>query len=364
MPLSPSLQDFISTQVSDDDTTYTVFQVKAPFSSHWVDPRLHDRVELARKTYQDFYSPDIPLFDEYDPKSAIYVCSATYRSEELGRESNLVREWLSVRFTPYDGEPVSNLDLELQKVFSESNTEALHVLEVLQAQHSDLNLADLQSGIWAISRLCAIRPYIVSEKNDDEIVWSQVYLSNTRTLNCFMLMFRQFLLDFSAQYPMHYFTCQIHPKVAERIFQPKDGLFQLHLPYASEILALGTAKIGLDRSKYEQYILSYPGYFLQLSDLVHVLNQYVQSGHLPESFVNEFLPQNANWSQVVSAPDFRYFSKFGILLTAETFPGQIKITPSELREQIRQRVPDGVQLRMLTREYAQKQIDQLPLIRY
>ncbi len=106
---------YLCKEVITTDRTIAIFCAKSLQNSAWNSPELKQLVGQARRSYERY--GDVPLYDEYDERAAVYLAITTYQKNVAGLPVRFV-EVTSIRFVPgYGDRPViEDFELFLQVV--------------------------------------------------------------------------------------------------------------------------------------------------------------------------------------------------------------------------------------------------------
>lgn len=297
------------------EKTLSVYRAK-PLGFDW-DPNLRCLVEEARGSYRVY--GDIPPFDDYDNKAAVYIANAQYQ-DSTGKITN---EWTTTRFVPGSGIPRSTEDLDFYVVKDGSSQTTL--AEAINNKFANGQGRDhLLSQTAAISRLSAIRPKLLE---GGERVSSMPKFTGLS----FALMNLEFLKDSKRSgMDIKILTAQIHEGLRRVLsFPAMSGKNAMPFRPAYEALGISPCSINMDRKK--AYANRYPAYFYHLEDLGKKLRDLVFAGRLDEDLAREYLAPQAFQGDLKNPP-FSYFTRAGELLE--------KLDP-ELMNEIDAVVKDG-----------------------
>ena len=323
-----------------------VYRAKEPFTAVWASQALNAIVGIARQSFWRY--GDVPLFDEYDRKALVYAIRAAYPRDPDG---HLCEEWISVRFIPAYGEPVSTEDLE-----------NLHwrgqTLRSLLTDHFTGSEDSAMKSVVTISRLSAVSPYASSSGVVFETEGKLRYtaLALTAALQTF------FTIDAGRFPEFKFLTALFRPEITEKLRLGAAAVAEerLEFPTAHETLGLDPAEpMRINRS-----LLAYrfPGYFLSLPDLLRFLEDLSLSGRLPEPVIDSishlgYPLEELKKACAVSASSVLYATRgLGRLLTWQgPIPGA-NLTGEELRDMLAATVGDGPTLRVMEQETFRKHV--------
>lgn len=310
-------------QYTIDNVSYDVFCVK----------RAHDitRDEIAwrfvleaRHSYLRY--GDVPLSDNYDPKSVVYLVRAKYVHVEQAVQIP-VEEWLSVRFVPSDGLPQLSEDLQTCTVDGESLGRVLGT-----------KLAKKDAVAVSISRLCAIRPYSTGGLQ-------QNFPHQLHAGISFALANKAFIEDhIGVSQSVALFTMMSCTSLVEKVlcFESSEKTIYLRPHLVQELLGEG-AQITLNRN-----VLSYkyPRYFLANDSLLALISHLVDHGVLSRETIETYLQVSLSPEQLMALIQTdKSFARalltdLGSLFTCTGRVAGTSITGDQLRSLIDQYVPD------------------------
>ena len=93
------------------EAVFDVFRATDLYQNKWNKKSFFEIVCECRRAYQRY--GDVPLIDEYDKKSIIYLCRSRFLLKISGVKRKIpMEEWLSIRFIPADESPESTEDLD------------------------------------------------------------------------------------------------------------------------------------------------------------------------------------------------------------------------------------------------------------
>lgn len=307
----------------------------------WSNESEHLLIKEARRTYQRYGK--VPLIDPLDSKSAVYLTRTTYPVEINGKWEN-AEEWLSMRFVPASGDPLLTEDVIYEVIYDGQKQKPLlpHLAEI-----KGLKTKELVKGLVTHSRISAVRPYIIngdflkSQQNKSE---GHHLGKNRYTALSFALMNQAFFQD-AAKLGKQFttLTSLMHRELTDNILTIKEGI---KLPFidAAEALMLNKQEtVRLDQS-YPKIRFMYPGYFLNIHDLVRLL----KTGLLPKEVLNTYLLHPTTIEEMLASPKMHHFSNMGQLFLTKGPISQTNLTGDQLRNNMNKYVRDGPVLRIMS----------------
>lgn len=328
-----------------DDVAISVFKVKGTAERSFPHPHLHYLLTKARESYRRY--GDVPTTDAYDTKAAVYLARATYPVEE--KKEGYIEEWLSVRFIPAGGEPVSTEDLDACLYRERPIREWI-------AERLFPERPDFLRHIVTISRVCHIPPvFLFAEEQASDIVLSQ---RNRYTGICFALMNQVFFEESDrAGHRYEYVTSMSHPELIAKLFQFKTAQGMMSLPFrkAKELLGIGDNEpVGINRTLLSY---QYPGHFLNLHELFSLLQQLVAEGKIVEQqFMRHFreytsLPLFMRQHRFLSFGELTEGIKYiaSALSSKDSIP-EFHLSGEELRRLVDKQVSDAVELYLMKKD--------------
>lgn len=307
--------------------TFSIYEAKGLYSSRWSNLALKKLVGVARGGYQLY--GDVPQFDKYDDKSAVYVVNSTYSQKDESGGSRNVEEWATLRFVPGSGHPARNEDLDFYKYHE--GKESFSIIDILRERHPELkgfSEEEVLKNTVALSRLGSIRPYFENRGVDESLGTSSKFIDVN-----FALMNLQFAKDSQTiGFDPKLITSQIHD----------DLRTVLRMPFAPayEVLETNAQSIGLDRENPAVYIRDVPAYFLHRGQLGSALRRLRQEGKLDPDLVAQYIPRQI-LEKEVRRPSFGQFTRAGELL---------RMLDSESWEFIKSTVGDGPELCLMNKK--------------
>ncbi len=326
------------------DATFSVYQAKE-INGSWTDLLLKRIVQEARKSYSDVYG-DIALLDSYDHKSAVYLIQISYFTPTKSGIPLPSEEWFSLRFIPAEGLPNLIEDLTFyQARYVGQNIPVWSLIQSLlpgkQSHPRNFN---------AISRFCAIRPYAADPKKqaifEDNVLLHKNPLGNRFAALSFALINKEFLSH--PETSASYLTSQMHVHMTDKILSVPAMSAERKMAFTPAYVTLGmssASEISLDRNNPQ--VFSYPGYFLNLRELVGCFQYLVEKELLSEKTLDHYFQPSYSFATVLKEPHMYHMRNIGRLLTIHGRIPNERLTGEELRSILNERVKDGPQLRIM-----------------
>lgn len=324
-------QIFPAHSIQDQLKRIELYIAKDFEESEFRHPLLSQIVQEARKSYWASYGETIPLLDKYDRKSSVFFTLTTFLEEHSERE---LEEILSLRFTPVQGDPIGNYDVDLYHFKGQPEKKLIEeLLEVLSLP--SLSSAHFHQRLFSISRLCAVRPHAI--KNGKQ------FPRNSFTAESFALMTKYFSEEFLRHHADQlYLTTQMKPKMEEKLrtesfvdkrLQLMQSLFPLHL-YGS---------VAIHRQSHEKYVYQYPGYFMDVEQLTKELHMLMDQGKLMTEHISSYIDTQRTWEEILDDPQHVDYRGLGDFFVQD---GQITrdFSYADLRSHLNGTVSDGSQL--------------------
>lgn len=244
------------------EVSFEFYVAKNFFSNDWEAKSLRELTKIARRTYQRY--GDVPIFDEYDNKAAVYLVRSIYSLPGLANSNTSVEEWLGVRLIPAHGDPVSTEDLDVSFYSNKNVTE--HIRKKFFK-----NDEDVLHHVITTSRLCGISPFLSDTgKKLTGVIVPRKQLYSAGSFAVIQKMFLEKNLSENLGY--RYITSLFHEQFINKVLGTKVGGKHVKLNFllAHELLNYDPKEFKLDRSKLSY---QYPGYFLDIKQLLKLLQK-------------------------------------------------------------------------------------------
>ncbi len=348
------------------ESTCSIYTAKTIHSTKWRRKVLYRLVVEARKKYQYYYGEDVPLHDEYDAKSAVYLALVSVPAIKNNKRV-LKKKWYSLRFVPTAREPFSSEDIDYY-VHINHHGKKTPVVELI---HKKVPLfkkkprEEIYEYMYTHSRFCSITTYIdKSAKSAGSIEHSNPSGGSPHMYAglAYALMNKLFIEDLEENgIPAHIMTSQSNTIMTDVILSFSRGNKRITLPFQKARTHLSIEDghhLAIDRQR-SMYAYPCPGYFLDMVDVMKVLQKLHDENRLPKKVVQKFLPRGRSFNAVAKNPVIRDFRFLGRLFTHE---GQIEgasIDSKELCDILDKEVKDAPELYIMLIEEWKKGIDEL-----
>ncbi|MDP2695692.1 MAG: hypothetical protein Q8O87_00370 [bacterium] len=322
------------------DVDIKIYRPRNLLGHDWYNEALFNILLHARNSY-DVYG-DRPLLDDHDYKSAIYLARVRYPFIVDGRELPC-EEWLSFRLVPGIGEPLGSN--ELNKFFYRGR----RVDELVRERLFDGQ--DYLSFVVASSRMCGIHPYLVYAKKHQRFS-DRLSKAHKYTAFCYALVSHHFWEDYLRDNGCRFVTGIILNRFVDKALTVKiDGQgFGTAFTPAAEVLGIDSQEeIYLDREDAGNYVYQFPAYWLNVRQLVSVLQRLIDRKLISNESLREYLGINCSFRELIDSPDFTALGSLkdmGKLLTVSGDIGHSRITGEQLRLILDFAVSDGPELKI------------------
>jgi hypothetical protein len=167
---------------------------------------------------------------------------------------------------------------------------------------------------------------------------------------------------FFSQYEFAYLTGTLRKELLKKVLRFNSKIY-LYLPDAHKIIGCASSEVRLDRS-----LLAYnfPGYFLNIPELVSLLEKLIKQGKLSFDSVKTFLKfYQPNFKKYLEKKKYvevlnRIKGLDKLLLFSGPIP-KAKIKGEELRSLIAKHVSDGPVLKIVAVDKWKKQLDKIKI---
>lgn len=314
--------------------SFLIYKAKNLHNPKWNSSLLKEITKEARKSFLRYGR--VPLIDGHDKHAEVYLCRAI---------DELTEEWFCLRFVPGYIDEILIGDLS-QYIFKG---------ERLSNSLLEEFFPDVNNKLIAMSRICGIPPYNVNltKIKITSLPARMKYLSKS-----FALVNKIFF----SQHEFIYLAGIFRGELLGRILRFNSRLM-LSLSDASKILGCKSRELRLDRT-----LLAYnfPGYFLNVPQLVDLLEKLIKQGKLSfdsvKSFVKSYKPNFKKYLKekkyVEVLKEIKGLEK--LLLLSDIIP-KAKITGEDLRALVAKHVDDGPILKIVPVDKWKKQLDKIKL---
>lgn len=319
------------------EVTFLIYKAKNLYNPNWNSGLLKKITQEARKSYLRYGS--MRLVDEYDKNAEVYLCRAIDMSSE---------EWLCLRFVP--GKIGGNSLQDLGQYICKNEP-----LSKMVAGKLFPGVKNFQNKLVAVSRVCGISPYTF---NLTKSKISYLPIRMKYTAKSFALINKVFFSSSKFTYLLGVFRKEL----LERLLC-FDSQLSLDLLDAYKVLGCSSDEIRLNRS-----LLAYrfPGYFLNISQLIDLLGILIKRKDLTVSSVKTFFRlYNPNFKKYLK--DKKYVEVLSMteglskLLLVRGKIIKSKITGNQLRDLVMKNVDDGPILKIMPVNNWIKQLQKIKL---
>lgn len=345
------LTDIPIAQYSFGDVLIQIYRVKNLHSSEWNSPQLKQYLIHARQSYLRY--GHVPLIDNFDAKSEIYITRVTYsiKNDDL---SYPVEEWLSMRFVPSDGHPGYTEDL----LYSLCENKPL--IKWL-SESSFGGTRDSAQHMITISRICSIPPRKIPEYKYEKDIFFPKKLSYTAI--SFALMNKIFLDNLNPSLKRYkHMTGIFRDEFIDKVLTVRTLEKEIvpDFTFGYKLLGLNNIHtIRLDRSAPLLYPYHFPKYFFHINQLHGALNNLYSNGFITAKTFIHYMGTEAHpdkWTH-----DLDHFKKISpklenILTVIGPLYGT-SITGEEMRTMFDREVDDGPKLRIMNMDAWQNSIE-------
>lgn len=320
-----------------NDIYFSVYKAKDYFEDKWVDEKLKKIVLKLRGTFLRY--GDVPLLDQYDKKSSIYLVKAHNIMETADEREIVCDEWLSVRFVPAEGEPSLSEDLDVCKI---NNLPFVTALK--QPTFKNKKSYEVED-IVTISRLCGMKNVNFDNKNIDNFVMPNKL---HYTQYSFAVLCNTFLHDIEKnKLPFKLVTCLMRPDFVKKFMilnNEDNNVIKFPLKLAENFLGLSKNSVTIDRN-----ILSYkyPGYFFRSAQLLKFLHKIIRDKKISITSLKRYLGKDFDieiLNKMFYKSKLEFLNKIFGLGDLFSVKGKIPgstITGEELRDMLDKEVGDA-----------------------
>ncbi|MEI6532714.1 MAG: hypothetical protein WCO06_02650 [Candidatus Roizmanbacteria bacterium] len=337
-------------------TLYSVFLAK-PIFGEWIDIYLKDIVLKTRHAYRHYYSDSIPLIDDYDDKSAIYLVRVI-EDLNIDKSIQIKREkWYSMRFTYGGGIPNSTEDIDFYMHDDQGKQTSMYqyIKNNLKKIASNLDTIDYKN-IISLSRICSTPSYF---KNSSQRIMYEQYMVDKENKSHAGIAFGLMNKWFDASEVMKSIsvvTIQTHYHMVEIILSIKkeNNILRYGFVLANDYCENKNGSVCLVRNSQSVYIHKYPGYFFDLEDLSKLLNNLIEDGKISLERLSLYF--DVPVKDVLLNPKREHFRRFSELFEDNNHLIKNEIDGLELKKLVNQYVKDGPLLYIMNADAWNKSI--------
>lgn len=323
---------------------FDIYLAKKFNTDQWQDESLRSLVLKCRESFYRYGK--VALEDGYDNKSLICIVGASYLVEE-----RLVKEWLTIRLVPAQGEPMLSEDLQVEFL----DQKKLYELIKEKLFNSQENSAQ---RLFTISRFCGIAPYFQDSFQP---------LQNQKKIKFTALSFA-LLCNFSLKYINYsdkhvYITAMFHHNIFERIIYLKHNAQEayLELPDTHETLSVHP---DILKSFFPgDVVFRHPTYFFKIKELILWVKKMLSEGKINNDTLRLILKKEIDWDiahqQLVNnkLAVVSQLSSLGDLLSGDEFLDDGLFTRKQLRLLLEEEVPKSLVLKLIHQSDLEQRVE-------
>jgi hypothetical protein len=315
---------------------FSIYRAKDLFKEAWNDQGLQYLVSRARGSYLRY--GEVPVYDSYDPKSAIYLIKASYTGEnEKIKGAVAIQEWLSVRFIPWGGAPEDTED------FTHCHYKGKNIREIIN--NNLFKGEDKINQLVTISRICSAQYALGPRGHYIELLGQK----NKYTSESFVLANQAFLDDYNKSSKFSYLTGLFRKELLKKFTVKINGGKQLPT-FIPAYKSLGISDKNSIRITRDDYIFSFPSYFLNLKETLKILRKLWKRGNLSNKTLAYNLGENIVWDNFFNFEkplSLYHYKNLGKLFNKNSKLHDSLLTSAQLRSIINSEVSDGPELKIM-----------------
>lgn len=322
---------YLCKEILTTDQTIAIFCAKSLQNTTWNSPELKQLVGNARRSYERY--GDVPLYDEYDERAAVYLAITTYQKNVAGLQVRFV-EVASIRFVPgYGDRPVIE-DFELFHIAGKSLLEFLK-----EAPHCNRAILD---NVVSISRLSATEPVPIGNNVYNTLRVGLVPPLKRRSIaSAFILMNHHFFSNEGVRFEYISGVMRRELMISLARGSRVEELWSRSFPLADDFLMCGPCDVALNHSS--EVVYRFPGYFLNREQIRQLLLELLETDRLTYRTLEAVLKVPIEKLSLVH--DFEVIlSRLGRLFSYKGDLPYAGITGEYLRQLVRMRIADGPRL--------------------
>lgn len=330
-------------QFDFSSVTIQVYKAKDYLDPTWASDVHAIIVKECRKTFSRY--GDVASIVNYDLKSAVYIARADYWVDGIP-----VSEWLTLRLVPAIGTPALNEDLI---ACTYQGTSLLQLLEASDLLKKDI---DPLLQIVTVSRVCGVHPYPTRAHDENLVIRGK--LQYGALLFACMMQVACAWQDTATAFRPSLITALFHKRFLDT-FMRHQGTTPLVFTPARHVLGIdGDVILKRDEKSYK-----YPGYFLELYQLLDTLQMLIDTGVITDATVMHHTKSDIPLATIRSRSKttgslLEALANLSDLTTHDGILYDSTMTGKELRAYIDAHVPDGPVLHLLHIETWKSQLDQ------
>ncbi len=317
------------------EVVFLIYKAKNLYNPNWNSSLLKQITRQARQSYLRYGR--VPLIDSYDKNAEVYLCRAIDTNYE---------EWISLRFVP--GQANSNALEDLGQYVCGKKTLADAIATTLLP-----GINNFQKELVVMSRLCGISPYSVRATKTGSI---NSPIRMRYTAKSFALVNKVFFAHVKFAYLIGVFRHELLKKLLRF-----NNNFSFSLPDAGQVLGCEPYDLCLNR-KLSAY--RFPGYFLNIFQLVNLLDTLIKRKDLSISSIKIFVKSyRANFKKYLEGKNYleilRIIQGLNKLLRIKGKIPAAKLSGHQLRQLVAEHVDDGPIFKIISVSNWQKQLNSL-----
>lgn len=318
--------EFLCSRFTFGDMDLKVYCAKFSNTKNWNSTDLAQAVSCARRSYQRY--GDVPLFDAYDDRAAVYITVARYPRAVAGLDV-VFEEATSVRFVPGCGkEPVLE-DFELFEIAGVSLTDYLKT-----TPYQNRAILD---HLVSISRFCATEPVPSHDPRHERLHISLVPPPKRRSTALAFILMNQCFFEREG-HRFEYLSGVMRRELMVSLARGSrvENLWPRSFPLANDFLDCAPCDIVLSRAEHVVY--DFPGYFLHAGQLHGLIAELLETDRISEATLREILRYSGSFD--IRTDFARLVPRLGTLLQFVGDLPSATISGDYLRELLGQRVAD------------------------
>jgi hypothetical protein len=320
-----------------DGVTFLIYKAKNLHNPKWNSALLKKITKEARRSYLRYGR--MSLLDNYDKNAEIYICRAI---------DSVSEEWISLRFVP--GQTGADLLEDLSQYICNGQPVSIMIKQKLLPRDKNF-----KKKLVAISRICGIPPYTVSI-SESKITNLPIRLKHLA--KSFALINKVFFSRTEFVYLLGVFRAELLGKLLQF-----DNYLTLRLPSAYKLLGCKPRQIRLNRNLLAYH---FPGYFLNITQLMDLLEKLIKQGKLNFDSVKIFLKfYEPNFKESLRGKKYvevlRVIQGLDKLLCTRGMIPKSKLKGSELRSLVMSQVTDGPTLKIMPVDKWKRELNKIKI---
>src|SRR3989339_40632 len=323
---------------------FDIYLAKKFYSEQWENEPLRALVLKCRESFHRYGK--VAVEDGYDNKSLVSIVGVSYLVDE-----RLVKEWLTIRLVPAQGEPVLSEDLQVefldQKKLFDLIKEKLFYNQENSAQR-----------LFTISRFCGIAPYY---QDNFQPVSDQKKIKFTALSFVLLCKFSLKFIDLTDKHV--YITAMFHHNIFERVIYLKhnDQQAYLELPDTHETLSVNPESL---RSFFPgDVVFRHPTYFFKIKELILWVKKMLAEGKINSDTLQLFLKTEIDWDNAQrqlldnKLALVNQLSSLGDLLSGDELLANSSCNRKQLRQLLEEEVPKSLILKLIYQSDLERRVE-------